>query len=134
MRKDFFHINLVRAREAAGFTQEELADRLGVSRSVIVSLEGGRTNLFSKHIPGIARTLNLSEEELLCGLPAETLLLDELTRSERERALVEDYERRLAFLQEKLDAANRLNEALQGNVESLSRSNQYLVDQLRREQ
>ena len=132
--KDFFHSNLVRARENAGLTQEQLAESLGVSRTVIVSLEGGRTNLFSKHIPGIARILGMTEEELLCGVPADTLLLDELTRSERERALIEDYERRLALLQEKLEAANRLNEVLQGNVESLTRSNQYLVDQLRREQ
>ena len=53
---------------------------------------------------------------------------------EREQALKADYEGRIALLQEKLDAANRLNGALQANVDSLTRSNQYLIEQLRKEQ
>ena len=78
--KDFFHNNLVQARVKAGFTQEQLAECLGVSRSVIVSLEGGRTNLFNKNISGIARILSMTEEELLFGVSAETLLHDEIKK------------------------------------------------------
>ena len=66
-------------------------------------------------------------------MSAETLLMDEPTRAEREQALKAEYERRLTQLQEKLEAEKRLNEALQSNVDSLTRSNQYLLEQLRKE-
>ena len=139
--KDFFHNNLVHAREKAGLTQEQLAERLGVSRWVIGSLEVGRTNLFNKNIPGIARALEMTEEELLCGVPAETFLLDEMTRSERERALIDDYERRLADLQkqnadlqkEKEEYA-RLVQMLKDSLNAVNGTLQYMMGQSREEQ
>ena len=133
MQHDFFHTNLRRARERAGLSQAELAEELGVARTTVVSLESGKTRLFNKTLPLIAARLGVSVEELLCGERADVLLMDEPSRAERERALVADYEGRLALLQDKLDAAARLNDALQANVDSLTRSNQYLLEQLRKE-
>lgn len=127
--KDFFHNNLVQARVKAGFTQEQLAECLGVSRSVIVSLEGGRTNLFNKNISGIARALEMTEEELLCGVPADTLLLDEMTRSEREKAIIADYERRLSEMQAENDNLRKEIEIIRDYLETLKRHNQFLIDQ-----
>ena len=133
MKGDFFHTNLRAARERAGLSQAELAEEIGVARTTIVYLESGKTNLFSKHIPAIARVLGLTEEELLCGIPKEALLRgDEQIWKERELALKEEYERRITMLQDKLDGEKRLNETLQGNVDSLNRSNQYLLEQLRK--
>ena len=134
MQQDFFHSNLRRARERAGLSQTELADEIGIARTTIVSLESGKTRLFNKNLRLIANRLHLSVEELLCGAPADVLLMDEPARAERENAIKTDYENRITLLQEKLDAANRLNEALQGNIDSLTRSNQYLIEQLRKEQ
>jgi len=133
MPQDFFHSNLRRARERAGLSQSELAEEIGIGRTTVVSLESGKTRLFNKNLHLIAARLHLSVEELLCGAPADVLLMDEPARAEREQALKADYENRIALLQEKLEAANRLNEALQGNVDSLTRSNQYLIEQLRKE-
>ena len=133
MQHDFFHINLRRARERAGLTQVELAEELGVGRTTVVSLENGTTRLFNKNLPLIADRLGISLEELLCGADAGFLLADEPSRCERERALVDDYEQRIRILQDKLDGATRLNDALQANVDSLTRSNQYLLEQLRKE-
>ncbi|MCR5352429.1 MAG: helix-turn-helix domain-containing protein [Bacteroidales bacterium] len=133
MQHDFFHTHLRSARERAGLSQAELAEDLNVARTTIVSLESGKTRLFNKTLPRIAARLGLTVEELLCGSGAEALLMDEASRAERERALITDYENRIALLQEKLDAATRLNEALQSNVDSLTRSNQYLIEQLRKE-
>lgn len=133
MQQDFFHSNLRRARENAGLSQAELADGIGIARTTIVSLESGKTRLFNKNLQLVADHLHLPIEELLCGVSAETLLMDEPTRAEREQALKAEYERRLAQLQEKLEAEKRLNEALQSNVDSLTRSNQYLLEQLRKE-
>ena len=133
MQQDFFHSNLRHARERAGLSQAELAEEIGIGRTTVVSLESGKTRLFNKNLRLIANRLHLSVEELLCGVSAETLLMDEPTRAEREQALKAEYERRLTQLQEKLEAEKRLNEALQSNVDSLTRSNQYLLEQLRKE-
>lgn len=133
MQQDFFHSNLRRARERAGLSQAELADEIGIARTTVVSLESGKTRLFNKNLQLVADHLHLSIEELLCGASAETLLLDEPSRAEREQALKADYEGRIALLQEKLEAEQRLNQALQANVDSLTRSNGYLLEQLRKE-
>lgn len=133
MQQDFFHSNLRRARESAGISQAGLADEIGIARTTIVSLESGKTRLFNKNLQLVADHLHLSIEELLCGVSADVLLKDEPSRAEREKALKAEYEGRIALLQEKLEAEKRLNEALQSNVDSLTRSNQYLLEQLRKE-
>ena len=134
MQNDFFHTNLRQARELAGLSQAELADEIGVSRTTIVALESGRTRLFNKTIPLIARRLGISVETLLCGGQVEELLLEQPSFLERERTLREEFERQRQALQDKLDAEVRLNKVLQGNVDSLTQSNQYLLSQLRKEQ
>lgn len=134
MQNDFFHTNLRQARELAGLSQAELADEIGVSRTTIVALESGRTRLFNKTIPLIARRLGVSVETLLCGSRVEDLLLEQPSILERERTLREEFERQRQVLQDKLDAEVRLNKVLQGNVDSLTQSNQYLLSQLRKEQ
>ena len=134
MQNDFFHTNLRQARELAGLSQAELADEIGVSRTTIVALESGRTRLFNKTIPLIARRLGVSVETLLCGGRVEDLLLEQSSILERERTLREEFERQRQVLQDKLDAEVRLNKVLQGNVDSLTQSNQYLLSQLRKEQ
>lgn len=134
MKKDFFHTNLRQARELAGLSQAELADEIGVGRTTIVALESGRTRLFNKTIPLIAGRLGVSVETLLCGCRVEDLLREETSHLERESAIRDEYEQRLQVLQDKLDAEVHLNKVLQGNVDSLTQSNQYLLEQLRKEQ
>jgi transcriptional regulator with XRE-family HTH domain len=131
---DFFHNNIRRARERAGLSQTELAECLGVVRSTINDLECGRTNLFNKNIPAIARRLGISVEELLCGAPPEQLLEDPFTRTERENALRKDLEGRISALQEQLDTEKRISHNLQTSLDSLTRSHNFLLDQLRKEQ
>ena len=134
MQNDFFHINLRRARERAGLSQAELADEIGVGRTTIVSLESGRTRLFNKTVSLIAKRLGITDEALLCGREVEELLREEPSRIEREQAIRDEYEQRLDTLREKLEAEQRLNKVLQGTVDSLTQSNQYLLSQLRKEQ
>jgi transcriptional regulator with XRE-family HTH domain len=55
---------LSRARKAAGFTQEELAERLGVDRSTVRRWEAGETEPQPWLRPKLARTLGLSRERL----------------------------------------------------------------------
>ena len=51
-------------REAAGLTQSQLAQRVGVRRETIVHLENGRYNPSLKLAMGIARVLSATVEEL----------------------------------------------------------------------
>lgn len=46
------------AREAAGLTQAELADALGVTRAAITSIENGRSALTLKNLEELPRILN----------------------------------------------------------------------------
>ena len=112
MQNDFFHIHLRQARELAGLSQAELADEIGVGRTTIVALESGRTRLFNKTVSLIADRLGISVETLLCGGRVEDLLREEPSR---------------------LEAEQRLNKALQDNVDSLSQSNKFLLKQLGKE-
>ena len=134
MVDEFFHNNIRKAREEAGLSQTELAESIGVVRSTINDLECGRTNLFNKNIPVIADRLGISVEQMLCGAPPEQLLEDPFTRTERENALREEFEQRIASLQEQLDTEKRIADNLQKNLDSLNQSHSFLLDQLRKEQ
>jgi DNA-binding XRE family transcriptional regulator len=132
--QDFFHNNLKRAREQAGYSQAKLADEIGIGRTTYVALESGRTRLFSKHVGKIAACLGLSIEELLCGCTEKELLSERASMDEWKKTVVDDYERQLAELRDKLEATRQLNDALQANVHSLTESQNYLLSQLRKDQ
>jgi transcriptional regulator with XRE-family HTH domain len=46
---------LIRARSEAGLTQEQLAEKMGTTQSVIARLESGRTNPSAKTLERLAR-------------------------------------------------------------------------------
>ncbi len=54
-----------RIREAAGFSQEQLADRAGIHRTYIGGIERGERNPTLVTIHRIARALNVSPKSLL---------------------------------------------------------------------
>ena len=58
---------LVTLRKAAGFTQEELATRIAVSRRVIAYYEGETVHPPTQILPRLAHVLNVSVEVLLQG-------------------------------------------------------------------
>jgi transcriptional regulator with XRE-family HTH domain len=56
-------------REALELTQAELADRCGLHRTFIGSVERGERNLSVLNLRKIARVLRVPLDELLNGLP-----------------------------------------------------------------
>lgn len=52
-------------REAKGFSQEELAEKLKMSRSAYQRLENGETNSWINHIESICTSLDVTADELL---------------------------------------------------------------------
>ena len=53
------------ARDRAGLTQEQLAERIGVSRTAIARYESGEIEPKLHNLAAIAETLNVSTDELL---------------------------------------------------------------------
>jgi transcriptional regulator with XRE-family HTH domain len=57
-----------RLREQAGISQEELADRSGLHRTYVGSVERGERNVSLDNVVRLAKALRTSASELLEGL------------------------------------------------------------------
>lgn len=70
--------HLAQRRKAVGFTQESLAERLGVERSTVVRWEAGETEPLPMFRPGIARLLQVTVDQLsrLLDQSSEPVLVD----------------------------------------------------------
>ncbi|MGY6768368.1 helix-turn-helix domain-containing protein [Komagataeibacter xylinus] len=68
-------------RKAAGLSQQELANMLGVSRTAVGFWETGRPNRISRHVPRIAKIFGISEEVFLNGQSSEKTQMS-VTRDE----------------------------------------------------
>jgi transcriptional regulator with XRE-family HTH domain len=60
--------NVRKYRETLGFSQEELADRCGLHRTYVGSVERGERNVSLENIVLLARALNETPAALLEGL------------------------------------------------------------------
>lgn len=112
--------NLIRAREACGLSQTEVASRLGINRASLVKLEKGRTRILNKHIPDMAQMYGVSVEALFLGYepsPESAAFLEE-RRTERNQ-LIDDYENRLKELRDKLRDKDELIGELRQNIRLL---------------
>lgn len=95
--------NLVYFRRKSGITQEELANRTGITQSIIAKYETGKRNISIENALKIAKALNISVEELFesnepydyynnpntfnsCGLSIRLKKLREETRFTQEKA------------------------------------------------
>jgi transcriptional regulator with XRE-family HTH domain len=63
--KEIFARNLKRLRTAAGLSQEELADRAGLHRTYISSIERAQRNISLENIFLLAKALGARPGELL---------------------------------------------------------------------
>lgn len=61
--------NIKRLREACGYTQEELADRIGFNKSRIYKLEQATVNASLSSLETVARGLGCDVEDLLRRAP-----------------------------------------------------------------
>jgi transcriptional regulator with XRE-family HTH domain len=60
-----FGKSLRRHRQARSLTQEQLGAQIGLSRTSIVNIEGGRQHVLLHQIMALARALGLSARDLL---------------------------------------------------------------------
>ena len=130
---DSVHIPIRQAREQAGFSQTEMAEELGVGRTTYIAFETGRTKLYNRLVDKMSDRLGITPEELLFGRrPDEVLLRDQASLDEWKRNLVDDFERKLAVVNERLEAANKIISYQDANIRTLTETNQYLLEQLRK--
>ncbi len=59
--------NIYLKRKELSLTQEEVAQKLGISVTAYRDLERGNTNMLNPHIPKIAEVLETTVEELILG-------------------------------------------------------------------
>ena len=91
-----FGARLVELRKQAGFTQQELADEVGVSRRMIAYYEVQSEHPPTHLVPAIGQALNVTTDELLGAAPVRKSV----------RAKDSRLHRRLQQI-EKLDAAEK---------------------------
>lgn len=64
-----FGARLAQLRKAAGFTQKELGDEIGVSRRMITYYESQSSHPPTHVLPAIAKALRITTDELLGAAP-----------------------------------------------------------------
>ena len=99
--------NIIRKRTEKGISQDEMAQRLEMSRNSYRNIEKGSTYAVSRHLKEIADILNITEEELVLGYkPAEGAGSLEEVRSHYSKIsddLRQNYEERIAGLSDQLE-------------------------------
>lgn len=93
-----FGARLAELRKAAGFTQQELAAEIGMSRRMVAYYEVESAHPPTTLLPAIAKALNVTTDELLGAAPVK--------KTVKGKAKDSRLQRRLAQI-EKLEAAEK---------------------------
>jgi transcriptional regulator with XRE-family HTH domain len=127
--KQIFFTNILRILDERGMSQDELAERSGVSVSFISDLARGRANPSLKTMEAIAVALDTSLPMLLEFTDLDRAALDELAGGKATKSLPKGYERvsailtgYQAFVVKEWDEANRrkLREAMEAKKRDIS--------------
>lgn len=134
MSRDKAHDNIRRIRKSLGLSQAAMAEELGIGRTAYINFETGRTLLYSRNLVKFSAFTGISESSIICSEFREdsegSLLRDEGGEQLRMKAVREDYEKRIAELQEKLAEVDAsLKHQIQVS-ESLIKTNEFLMGRL----
>ncbi|KQT20661.1 hypothetical protein ASG22_16945 [Chryseobacterium sp. Leaf405] len=106
-----------RLRETKGFSQEEMAERLQISRSAYSRIENGETNSWVNHVEKLSKELDIKPEDLFIG--ADNLIQNNqdnesviqnntnndthITINQLSERMIELYEERIKELKEQVE-------------------------------
>lgn len=125
--------NIIRRRQEKGLSQDEMAQRLGMSRNSYRNIERGGAKILNRHFSKIAEILEISEEELLLGfkpIDGTTGLEDVRIRySQSAETMKSSYETELESLKEKISA----QEETISNLHEIIESKTEIIQLLKRE-
>ena len=118
--------NNIRAiRKQRKYTQEEIADKLGISLTAYRDLEKGSTSIMNGHVIRMAGLLNMSTEELVLGYqpdPEAGVVLEDIRKEygDKVRNLekrIKDLEKLVSSLEETIATKNEIITMLQKTLD-----------------
>ncbi|MFA6593469.1 MAG: helix-turn-helix domain-containing protein [Bacteroidales bacterium] len=115
--------NIAVLRKEKNLTQQEMADKLGISRMAYRNIETGTTKLISETVSRIAEIVGSTEEELVLGYPATPENVVEVgilrdRHAEELRSVRNDYEGQLKELRDRFDVLEKMNSTMADLVRS----------------
>lgn len=108
--------NLRRVRKGLNLTQQEMAERVGLSRNAYASLENGPTRILNDAVEKVAQIAEMPLTELVTGYPSPVQLKAELERVRSDSA------HRIGELEALLAAREREIATLNDHIESIKDS------------
>ena len=100
---------IARLRKAEGITQKELAEKIGVTRTVITDYECGRVRIYDEMLARLAAALNVSTDALLGLKNSKTPEVSSLRLVKRIRELEQLPEQKRKAILKTLDDLIRAN-------------------------
>lgn len=121
--------NIRKIREDLHLTQQEMAEKLNISRTAFRQLESGSTRLYSHYITDIANLVGCTEEECLLGyVPNENpdpVVCEQSFEIEKLTARNFDLEKEVNLLRD-------YNRILEQSNRTLENINNHLANELRK--
>lgn len=112
--------NIRESRKNSHLSQQEMADRLGMSRNAYRDIEQGRTKLINGNLEQIAQITGTSAEKLILGFSRntqETAAQVDVIRTLENR--ISDLEEKLRLKEETIDILKRNNDTLRSIVDRI---------------
>ncbi|MBR5384757.1 MAG: helix-turn-helix transcriptional regulator [Bacteroidales bacterium] len=113
---------IIKIRTGLGYSQQRMAEELGMSRSTYVNIEKGQTQFVNENLSRIAELGDISTEELVLGYkPVSQEELSSL-KQENERyasgreSIVRGYQEEISSLKERVSDLEALVRSLQDTV------------------
>ncbi len=129
MKVDSILENIQRAREEAGLTQEQMSKILGMSRQTYNHLETGKTEIISKQIFKIAKSLGISEEKLLLGYEID-YDIESMSKALHEKTLALDYAKKeMSGMKIRMKDMEDIVSTQRDHISTLKLINKYLSEQ-----
>lgn len=80
--------NIAKARQARGYSQEQVANAIGVSRPTYVQLESGKKDLTIRQVEMLASMLRVSPDEVLGILDGATIFTNVITSTDKYKQII----------------------------------------------
>ena len=131
--------NIIRCRKGMKLSQQDMADRIGMSRTAYRNIERGETKLLSENVSKIAAALGVGTEELVLGYSSDRDGGNSMKGEKSYRWMYEELKSRYTFeLQKQADEISRLvkeNSTLKDYIEvqkNLISTKEEIISMLRK--
>ena len=101
--------NIIRRRKGLKLSQQDMADKIGMSRTAYRNIEKGGTKLLSENVARIAEALEMDAEELVLGYSYDSAQSKTLKDEKPYRRMYEELDSRYRFeLKKQAEEMSRL--------------------------